>query len=103
LLPGPQKELNQSNWVLGSTGKRSRGVPAKFRRWRSPVARGNRPGWIRELGRSLIGVMGRSGLAGGGGTAVNRGGGDGAQPWRQCSGVVAHWEWIRGGGKATGE
>jgi hypothetical protein len=32
LQPGPQKELNQSNWVLGSSGKRSQGASAKFRR-----------------------------------------------------------------------
>jgi hypothetical protein len=38
-----------------------------------------------------------------GGTAVNQGGGDGAQPWRQCSGVTAHRWWIKGGGKAPGE
>jgi hypothetical protein len=38
-----------------------------------------------------------------GGTAVNRGGGDGAQPRRRCSGMMAHRRWIRGGGKAPGE
>jgi hypothetical protein len=47
--------------------------------------------------------MCRSGLTGGGGTAVNRGGGDGAQPRRRCSGVMAHQRWIRGGGKAPGK
>jgi hypothetical protein len=83
---GPQEELNQSNWVLGSTGKRIRGVPDKFRRWRSPVARGNRPGGIRELGWSLLVVMCRSGLAGGGGMVVmelNHGGG--VPAWRRTS------------------
>jgi hypothetical protein len=34
---------------------------------------------------------------------VNRGGGDGAQPRQWCSGVMAHWWWIRGGGKAPGK
>jgi hypothetical protein len=42
-------------------------------------------------------------LAGGGGTAVNRGGGDGAQPRRQCSGVMAHRRQVRGGEKAPGK
>jgi hypothetical protein len=53
-------------------------VPAKFRQRRSPAARGNRPGSFKELGRTLLGVMCRSGVTGGGGTAVNQGGGDGA-------------------------
>jgi hypothetical protein len=34
---------------------------------------------------------------------VNRGGGDGAQPRRWCSGVMAHRRWIRGGVKAPGK
>jgi hypothetical protein len=51
----------------------------------------------------LTRVMCRSELAGGAGTAVNQGGGYGAQPWRRCSGVMAHRRWMRGGGKAPGE
>jgi hypothetical protein len=44
--------------------------------------------------------MCRSGVTGGGRTAVNRGGGDGAQPRRRCSGAMAHRRRVRGGGKA---
>jgi hypothetical protein len=55
LQSDPQKELNQNNWVLGSSGKRSRDAPAKFRRQRSPAARGNRLGRFRGLGRTLLG------------------------------------------------
>jgi hypothetical protein len=47
--------------------------------------------------------MCRSRLAGGGGTAVNRGGGDGAQPWRWCSGVMAHRRWTGGWVGAQGK
>jgi hypothetical protein len=46
-------------------------VPAKFRQRQSPAARGNRPGRFKELGRTLLGVMCRSGVTGGGGMAVN--------------------------------
>jgi hypothetical protein len=42
-------------------------------------------------------------VTGGGRTAVNRGGGDGAQPRRRCSGVMAHRRWVRGGEKAPGK
>jgi hypothetical protein len=85
LQPGPREDLNHCNWVLGSSGKRSRDVPSKFRRRRSPAARGNWPGRFRELARTLLGVMCKSELTGGGGTAVNRGGGDG-EGHRRASG-----------------
>jgi hypothetical protein len=52
---------------------------------------------VLARGDVLVGVGRR------GGTAVNRGGGDGAQPWQRSSGVMAHRRWIRGGGKAPGE
>jgi hypothetical protein len=78
-------------------------VPAKFQRRRSPAAKENRPERFRGLGRSLLGVMCGSGLAGGGRMALNQGGGDGAEPRRRCSGMLAHRRLIRGGGKASGE
>jgi hypothetical protein len=47
--------------------------------------------------------MCQSGLAGGGRPAVNRGGGDGAQPRQRCFGVMAHRRRVRGGEKAPGK
>jgi hypothetical protein len=34
---------------------------------------------------------------------VNRGGGDGAQPWRRCSGMAAHRRWTGGWAGAQGK
>jgi hypothetical protein len=103
LQPGPQEDLNHCNWVLGSSGQRGCNSPAKFRRRWSPATRGKRLGRIRGLGRPLLGVMCRAGLGGGGGTVVNRCGGNVAQPWRRCSGVMAHRRWTRGWAGAQGK
>jgi hypothetical protein len=103
LQPDPQKDLDHCNQVLSSSGKKSGDLPAKFQRRWSPAARGNRPGRIRGLARSLLGVMRRSGSTGGGGTTMTRGGGDGAQLRRRCSGEGVHRRRSRGWGEARGE
>jgi hypothetical protein len=51
---------------------------AKFRRRRSPAARGNQPGRFMELGRTFLGVMCRLEMTGVGKTMVTRNGGGGA-------------------------
>jgi hypothetical protein len=98
LQSDPQKDLNQSNWVLGSSGKRAkirwpnsgdggrrrRGEPAR----KDQGARGN--------------LIGGAVQVGGGGTATTRGGGDRAQLRWRCSDVVAHQRWTGGRGKAPG-
>jgi hypothetical protein len=62
----------------------------KFRRRRSPAARGNRLGRFQELGRTLLGVMCRSGVTRGGGTAVSSGTTRGAalEQWSASGGVA---------------
>jgi hypothetical protein len=92
--------LQLGPWLIGEEKPRCAG---KIPTTAVTGGEGELAGWIRELGQSLLGVMGRSGLAGGGGTAVNRGGGGGAQPRQRCSSVMAHQRGIRGGGKAPGE
>jgi hypothetical protein len=62
-----------------------------------PARKDQRTSTVLARGDVQVGIGRR------GGTVVNRGGGDGAQPWRRCFDVMAHRRWIRGGGKAPGE
>jgi hypothetical protein len=102
LQPDPQKDLNQSNWVLASSGKR-----AEIRRSNSVTVITSGEG---EPAREDQGT--RAVLAGGdvmvevnrrGGTTATRSCGDRAQLRRRCSSVAAHRWWSRGWGEARGK